>query len=66
MYYSNRSAALAAVQRWDEALRDGRRAAQLKPGWAKGFMRIGAAYMGLELWSEVCLLRCCSHRMMFA
>ena len=53
MYYSNRSAAHAALKRWDEALRDGKRSAALKPGWAKGFVRIGAAYFGMELWCEV-------------
>jgi stress-induced-phosphoprotein 1 len=53
IYYSNRSAANAALKRWDEALRDGRRAVQLKPGWAKGFARLGAAFLGLDLWSEV-------------
>lgn len=53
MYYSNRSAAHAAMKRWDEALRDGKRAVQLKPSWAKGFVRVGGAYFGMELWCEV-------------
>lgn len=53
MYYSNRSASHAAMKRWDEALRDGKRAVKLKPGWAKGFVRVGGAYFGMELWCEV-------------
>ena len=56
IYHSNRSAACAALKRWDEALRDGRRAVQLKPGWAKGHARLGAAFLGMELWSEVRLV----------
>ncbi len=56
IYHSNRSAAYAALKRWDEALRDGRRAVQLKPGWAKGHARLGAAFLGMELWSEVRLM----------
>ena len=56
IYHSNRSAAYAALKRWDEARRDGRRAVQLKPGWAKGHARLGAAFLGMELWSEVRLM----------
>ena len=35
VYWSNRSAAYAALQRWDEALADGHTAADLRPDWSK-------------------------------
>ena len=37
----------------DVEAEDGRQAVQLKPGWAKGHARLGAAFLGMELWSEV-------------
>ena len=53
VYYSNRAAAFTALQRFAEALADGKRAVALKPRWAKGWARIGAAYSGLEEHAEV-------------
>ena len=53
VYYSNRSAALLALQRHRDALTDGRKCVELRPGWAKGFARVGAALSGLERYTEV-------------
>ncbi|GAX82631.1 hypothetical protein CEUSTIGMA_g10057.t1 [Chlamydomonas eustigma] len=52
VFYSNRSAAYAAIEQWEDALVDARKAASLKPSWAKAFQRMGAAYMALRLFSE--------------
>ncbi|GIL86349.1 hypothetical protein Vretifemale_14661 [Volvox reticuliferus] len=52
VYYSNRSAALAALERWDEAAADARRVVAMKPSWAKGWARLGAACMGLKLYGD--------------
>jgi stress-induced-phosphoprotein 1 len=35
VYYSNRSAAHAALEQWEEAAKDARKAVQLRPNWAK-------------------------------
>ncbi len=35
MYWSNRSASYASLERWEEAAADARRVVALKPGWAK-------------------------------
>ena len=53
MYYSNRSAAHAALQQWREALEDAQACTRLKPRWGKGWSRRGAAQSGLELHGEV-------------
>ena len=53
VYYSNRSAALLALKRFHEALADARAVVRLKPKWAKGWARLGAAHMGLEDFGEV-------------
>ena len=34
-------------------MRGPKRAVALQPGWAKGFVRVGGAYFGMELWCEV-------------
>ena len=41
--YSNRSAALARLERFDAALADGKRAVSLRPKWGKGYSRAGLA-----------------------
>eukprot|EP00892_Ulva_mutabilis_P003744 jgi/Ulvmu1/1741/UM117_0018.1 len=51
-YYSNRSAAHAALEQWEEARSDGARAANLRPAWAKAWTRLGAALMGLQDFDE--------------
>lgn len=53
IYHSNRAAAHAGLKDHKAAARDARRATELKPGWAKAWSRLGAAYFGLEQFSEV-------------
>ena len=50
--YSNRSAALASLHRYQEALEDAKRVTELKPEWAKGWSRLGAARYGLREWDD--------------
>lgn len=45
--FSNRSAAYAGARQWATALEDAQRAVELKPDWAKGWGRQGAALLGL-------------------
>nr|BAJ85944.1 predicted protein [Hordeum vulgare subsp. vulgare]BAJ97130.1 predicted protein [Hordeum vulgare subsp. vulgare] len=45
--YSNRSAALASIHRYADALADAEKTVELKPDWAKGYSRLGAAHLGL-------------------
>mmetsp|Transcript_34778 Transcript_34778/g.82483 ORF Transcript_34778/g.82483 Transcript_34778/m.82483 type:complete len:290 (+) Transcript_34778:171-1040(+) len=52
LFYSNRSAAYAALKQYETALDDAERAIALKPKWAKGFARKGAAHFGLEEFPE--------------
>lgn len=62
VYRSNRAAALTVLKRFSEALEDARAVVRLKPKWAKGWARMGAAHFGLEEWAEVCLTSTeCSH-----
>jgi len=44
--YSNRSAAYASKKEWDSALQDAEKTVQIKPDWAKGYGRKGAALHG--------------------
>ena len=48
VYYSNRSAAYAAAERWTEALADAEKTTEMKPDWAKGYARKGAALFGMR------------------
>ena len=48
--YSNRSAAHAAEEEYKSALLDANKCIDLKPDWAKGHSRRGAAYVGLKNW----------------
>jgi hypothetical protein len=48
--YSNRSAAHAAAEEYKSALLDANKCIDLKPDWAKGHSRRGAAYVGLKNW----------------
>lgn len=48
VYYSNRSAAHAAAERWTEALADAEKTTKMKPDWAKGYARKGAALFGMR------------------
>ena len=47
VYFSNRSAAYASLERWRESLDDSHEVVTLKPNWAKGWARRGAAFSGL-------------------
>uniref|UniRef100_A0A8R7TKV3 STI1 domain-containing protein n=1 Tax=Triticum urartu TaxID=4572 RepID=A0A8R7TKV3_TRIUA len=44
--FSNRSAAYASLHRYKEALADAERTVALRPDWAKGYSRLGAARLG--------------------
>lgn len=52
VFYSNRSAALAHLTRWEEALADAKSCVTLKPEWGKAWVRMGSAHVGLQEWSE--------------
>jgi len=45
--FSNRSAAFASLHRYADALTDAEKTVELKPDWAKGYSRLGAAHLGL-------------------
>lgn len=45
IYYSNRAACYHALNQYDKAGEDGRRCIDVKPNWAKGYFRVGLAYM---------------------
>lgn len=45
--YSNRSGAYASLKKFDEAYKDAEKTTELKPDWAKGWGRKGAALHGL-------------------
>ena len=45
--YSNRSAVYAATSEYQKALDDANKATEIKPEWAKGWSRKGAAARGL-------------------
>ncbi|EGB12133.1 hypothetical protein AURANDRAFT_61474 [Aureococcus anophagefferens] len=42
VYYGNRCACYQQLRRWREALEDAEAATSIKPGWAKGWARLGA------------------------
>lgn len=44
--YSNRSGAYASLKNFDKALEDANKTTELKPDWAKGWGRKGAALHG--------------------
>eukprot|EP00658_Telonema_sp_P-2_P011834 TRINITY_DN14532_c0_g1_i1.p1 TRINITY_DN14532_c0_g1~~TRINITY_DN14532_c0_g1_i1.p1 ORF type:complete len:596 (-),score=219.51 TRINITY_DN14532_c0_g1_i1:314-2062(-) len=46
VFYSNRSACLSSLNRYDEALADANKCIELKPDFAKGYSRKGAALHG--------------------
>ena len=52
VYFSNRAAAYASLQRWQNALDDSHEVVTLKPEWVKGWIRRGAAFTGLEKHEE--------------
>ncbi|XP_047940883.1 malonyl-coenzyme:anthocyanin 5-O-glucoside-6'''-O-malonyltransferase-like [Salvia hispanica] len=50
--YSNRSAAYACLHQFIEALSHAEKTVELKPDWAKGYSRLGAAHMGLRRYAD--------------
>lgn len=50
--YSNRSAANAKDQKYEQALSDAEKCVELKPDWGKGYSRLGAAYSFLKRYDE--------------
>ncbi|GLC51021.1 hypothetical protein PLESTB_000457400 [Pleodorina starrii] len=50
--YSNRSASHASLKHYAAALTDAKKCVELKPDWAKGYSRLGAAYYGLSDFEE--------------
>lgn len=52
LYFSNRAAAYAAQERFQEALYDADEAVSLKPGWVKGHVRRAVALTGLHQYEE--------------
>jgi len=50
--WSNRSAAYASVKDWSKALNDAKKTVELKPDWAKGYGRLGAALHGMNRFPE--------------
>eukprot|EP00756_Hemistasia_phaeocysticola_P009003 Hpha_TRINITY_DN14801_c1_g6::TRINITY_DN14801_c1_g6_i1::g.169188::m.169188/K09553/STIP1; stress-induced-phosphoprotein 1 len=50
--YSNRSAAYASMRMWMEALEDAKICTTIKPDWAKGYSRLGAAFEGVHSFTD--------------
>jgi stress-induced-phosphoprotein 1 len=50
--FSNRSASYASMGKYKEALEDANQTVQLKPDWARGYSRKGAALHGLHEYEE--------------
>lgn len=50
--YSNRSASYASLGQYGKALEDAKQCVSLKPDWAKGYSRLGAAHHGLRDYEE--------------
>eukprot|EP01062_Namystynia_karyoxenos_P019115 TRINITY_DN17159_c0_g1_i1.p1 TRINITY_DN17159_c0_g1~~TRINITY_DN17159_c0_g1_i1.p1 ORF type:complete len:592 (+),score=303.25 TRINITY_DN17159_c0_g1_i1:109-1776(+) len=50
--YSNRSAAYASMRDWPKALEDAKTCTTLKPDWAKGYTRLGAAFQGIHRYDD--------------
>ncbi len=52
LFYSNRSAAHAALKQFEDALKDATVCTELDPFWAKGWYRRGLAQVGLERYRD--------------
>ncbi|KAJ2616188.1 Hsp90 cochaperone [Coemansia sp. RSA 1365] len=50
--YSNRSASLASLKKYAEALKDAEETTKLKPNWPKGYSRKGSALFGLRKFND--------------
>jgi stress-induced-phosphoprotein 1 len=52
VFFSNRSAAYAAIGQYDKALEDAQSCVALEPSWAKGYSRLGLALFNLNRLDE--------------
>jgi len=52
VFYSNRSACYASLEKYEEALKDGAECVKLKPDWPKGYTRKGLAEFFLERYDD--------------
>ncbi|KAK3268307.1 hypothetical protein CYMTET_23179 [Cymbomonas tetramitiformis] len=50
--YSNRSAAYLSIGRYDDALVDAASCVRVDDAWAKGYFRLGNAYLAQQQWAE--------------
>lgn len=53
VFFSNRAAAYTSLKDYHKAILDARRVIAIKPKWAKGHSRLGAAHFALQDFSEV-------------
>jgi stress-induced-phosphoprotein 1 len=52
VFFSNRSAAYAAMSDYDNALKDAESCVKLAPTWAKGYSRLGLALFNLKKYDD--------------
>lgn len=52
VFYSNRSACYASLEKYEEALSDGTKCVELKPDWPKGYTRKGLAQFFLQKYDD--------------
>lgn len=52
VFFSNRSACYASLEKYDEALQDGAECVKLKPDWHKGYARKALAEFFLDKWDD--------------
>jgi len=52
VFFSNRSACYASLEKYEEALKDGAECVRLKPDWPKGYTRKGLAEFFLEKYDD--------------
>ena len=52
--FSNRSAALLSWKQYSRAIKDAQRCIDLSPKWAKGYYRLGNAYLKLKDYTQAC------------
>eukprot|EP00398_MALV-I-01_sp_L67-1_P000484 gene484-491_t len=52
VFYSNRSACYARLEKFDMALQDATKCVELKSDWPKGYTRVGGALMGLRQYDQ--------------
>merc|ERR1719486_824417 len=52
VFFSNRSACYASLEKYEEAFKDGSECVKLKPDWPKGYTRKGLAEFFLERYDD--------------